>query len=111
VIQARLASDAVGYCQKHSVDVLVADVCSLEPLAVDALRSIREAQPHAGVLLISGYDRFQVNTKYPSLLDYLYFLQKPFSFTALGVCLRLIFNARHVQEAEEILASYSCNSS
>ncbi|HEV2991045.1 MAG TPA: hypothetical protein VG759_21580 [Candidatus Angelobacter sp.] len=89
VIQARMAAHAVGFCQKHNVQFVVADIASLEPHALDTLGYLREAQPQAVLLLISGYDRFQVEQWFPRLLDDVQFLQKPFNLAVLSESLRL----------------------
>lgn len=110
VIQARMAVDAVGFCQKHKVQLLLADISSLEPHALETLRYLREAQPQASLLLISGYDRYQVDQWYPRLLDGIQFLQKPFNFGVLGVCLGLLHKAPKVS-TDAAMACHSGNSS
>ena len=110
-IQARMAADAANFCQRHRADVLVVDLTSLEPHALDTLRNLRETQPKAGVLLISGYDRFRVEQRYPRLLGGVQFLEKPFNLSELGEFLRPISKLSYTQAAVETLAGESTDSS
>jgi hypothetical protein len=66
VVQARAATDALGFCRSHSPDVLIIDVSALEPHAVDTLHQMRQAQPQAAVTAISGLDRFHVEKWFPN---------------------------------------------
>jgi DNA-binding NtrC family response regulator len=84
VIQARTAAEAVGFCHSYRVKILVADVNSLRPQPLQTLGYIQEAQPHAKVLLVSGYDAGTVAAFYPRLLAGVEFLQKPFELNVLA---------------------------
>ena len=84
VIQARTATEALEFCQSRSTDILVADVSSLRPHPLEVLQSIREAQPCAKVMLVSGYDEPIIASLYPGLLAGVEFLQKPFGLNLLG---------------------------
>ena len=84
VVQARSAIEATEFCERHPIDLLVADVSSLRPNPTETLLSIRKAQSRARVLLISGYDLSTVWFLYPGLLTGAEFLQKPFSLNVMA---------------------------
>jgi DNA-binding NtrC family response regulator len=110
VIQARTAADALGFCQCHRIQILVADVSSLRPQPLQTLGYIQEAQPQAKVLLISGYDAGTVATFYPGLLTGVEFLQKPFELNVMAHTAHAIVGTNKTSQPHDILAVAKTNS-
>ena len=111
VIQAQTATEAVGFCQSHKIEILLADVSSLRPGPLQTLGYIREAQPQVKVMLISGYDVGTVANLYPGLLTGVEFLQKPFTLHVMANTAHWVAGAQATSEQRGDLAAVTTDSS
>jgi len=111
VIQAQTATEALGFCQSHKIEILVADVSSLRPEPLQTLGYIREAQPQVKVMLISGYDVGTVAKLYPGLLTGVEFLQKPFTLHVMANTAHWVAGAQATSEQRGDLAAVTTDSS
>lgn len=85
VFSFRLPEEAIDFSSGRKIDLLVADI-SLPEIKGDKLAIIvKKNQPAIKVLLISGYEKEDVET---SGFD---FLQKPFNFEAFKIVIGNLF--------------------
>jgi two-component system cell cycle sensor histidine kinase/response regulator CckA len=93
VLTAGDGKEAVAISESHqgAISLLISDIVISKLSSRGLIEHVRKTRPGTGVLLISGYTEEAVRT-HGITLDPSCFLQKPFTFHALGAKIRGILN-------------------
>jgi len=93
VLTAGDGSEAVAICNEHegAISLLISDIVMPKLSGRGLVEHVRKARPQTNVLMISGYADDAVLSHGISL-DRSCFLQKPFTFQALGAKIRAILD-------------------